>query len=383
MAAAEEQDFLSAKPLVVDNGTGMSKNGFAGEDQPRSVFPTLVGYPKYVSIMSDVEHYSREYYIGEEALSMKGVLKLNYPVEHGIIEDWIAMEKIWHYTFFTDLRVDPSEHPILLTEAPLNPRKNREKMAQIMFETFNAPAMYVSMQAVLSLYGSGRTTGCVIDIGDGVSHVVPIYEGFALSHTIARVDLAGRDITNYLQRLLRQKGYAFSTGAEKEIVRDVKEKLCYVALNPEKEMILAKRVSGMEKVYMLPDGETITIGVERFLAPEVFFNPSVIGKELQPLDDLIVNAIKECDVDLRRDLYANIVLSGGSTMYPGLKERLTKEIKEQVADSVDVKIIAPPERMYSVWIGGSILASLKTFQRMWVTRREYKQYGAQVIHRCF
>jgi len=123
MAAAEEQDFLSAKPLVVDNGTGMSKNGFAGEDQPRSVFPTLVGYPKYVSIMSDVEHYSREYYIGEEALSMKGVLKLNYPVEHGIIEDWIAMEKIWHYTFFTDLRVDPSEHPILLTEAPLNPRK--------------------------------------------------------------------------------------------------------------------------------------------------------------------------------------------------------------------------------------------------------------------
>jgi len=239
------------------------------------------------------------------------------------------------------------------------------------------------MQAVLSLYGSGRTTGCVIDIGDGVSHVVPIYEGFALSHTIARVDLAGRDITNYLQRLLRQKGHAFSTGAEKEIVRDIKEKLCYVALNPEKEILLAKRVSGMEKVYMLPDGETITIGVERFLAPEVFFNPSVIGKELQPLDDLIVNAIKECDVDLRRDLYANIVLSGGSTMYPGLKERLTKEIKEQVADSVDVKIIAPPERMYSVWIGGSILASLKTFQRMWVTRREYKQYGAQVIHRCF
>jgi len=147
--------------------------------------------------------------------------------------------------------------------------------------------------------------------------------------------------------------------------------------------MLSKKVAGMEKVYMLPDGETINVGVERFLAPEAFFNPSVIGKELEPLDDVICNSIKNCDVDLRRDLYANIVLSGGSTMYPGLKERLTKEIKEQIPESVDVKIIAPPERMYSVWIGGSILASLKTFQRMWVTRREYKEMGPQVIHRCF
>ena len=139
----------------------------------------------------------------------------------------------------------------------------------------------------------------------------------------------------------------------------------------------------MEKSYMLPDGETINVGVERFLAPECFFNPSVIGKELEPLDDVIVSAISECDVDLRRDLYSNIVLSGGSTMFPGIKERLTKEIKEQIPESVDVKIIAPPERMYSVWIGGSILSSLKTFHRMWVTRREYKEMGPQVIHRCF
>jgi actin beta/gamma 1 len=380
---AEEESFLNAKALVVDNGTGISENGFAGEDQPRSVFPTLIGYPKYESIMTDVEHYTREYYIGEEAMQLKGVLKLMFPVEHGIIEDWTAMEKIWHYTFYTDLRIDPSEHPVLLTEAPLNPRPNREKMAEIMFETFNVPALYVAMQAVLSLYASGRTTGCVIDIGDGVSHVVPIFEGFALSHAIQRIDLAGRDITTYLQRLLRQKGYSFTTSAEKEIVRDIKEKLCYVAIDPEKEMMLSKKVAGMEKSYMLPDGETINVGVERFLAPECFFNPSVIGKELEPLDDVIVGAISECDVDLRRDLYGNIVLSGGSTMFPGIKERLTKEIKEQIPESVDVKIIAPPERMYSVWIGGSILSSLKTFHRMWVTRREYKEMGPQVIHRCF
>jgi actin beta/gamma 1 len=333
--------------------------------------------------MPDVKDYSREYFIGSEAMQMKGLMSLNFPIEHGIVNDWPAMERLWHYTFYTDLRIDPSEHPILLTEAPLNPRQNREKMAEIMFETFNVPALYIATQAVLSLYASGRATGCVIDIGDGVSHVVPIFEGFALSHAIQRVDLAGRDVTNYLQRLLRQNGNAFITSGEKEIVRDIKEKLCYVAVDPEKEMLLSQRISQMEKTYMLPDGETISVGVERFLAPECFFNPGVLGKELPPLDDIIVGAISECDVDLRRELYSNIVLSGGSTMFPGVKERLTKEIKEQIADNVDVKIIAPPERMYSVWIGGSILSSLKTFKNMWLTRREYKELGPQAAHRFF
>jgi actin-related protein len=377
------EEIVAAKPIVLDNGSGLTKNGYAGEDRPRSVWPTIIGYPKYTSIMTDVEHYTREYYIGEEALNLRGVLRLVYPVEHGMILDWQAMEKIWHFTFYNDLRVNPAEHPILLTEPPLNPRKNREKMAEIMFETFNVPAMYVSMQAVLSLYASGRTTGLVVDSGDGVTHIVPIYEGFALTHAINRVDLGGRDITEYLRRLLRQRGYSLVSSAEREIVRDVKEKLCYVALEPEKEMKLAEKVAEMQKEYVLPDGEKIVIGAERFLAPEVFFNPGVIGMEATPLDESIVDSIRKCDVDLRRELYANIVLSGGSTMFPGLKERLEKEIKELTPEEVDVKIIAPPERQYSVWMGGSILSSLKTFQKLWITSKEYKEQGSSVIHRCF
>jgi actin-related protein len=377
------EEIAAAKPIVLDNGSGLTKNGYAGEDRPRSVWPTIIGYPKYTSIMTDVEHYTREYYIGEEALNLRGVLRLVYPVEHGMILDWQAMEKIWHFTFYNDLRVNPAEHPVLLTEPPLNPRKNREKMAEIMFETFNVPAMYVSMQAVLSLYASGRTTGLVVDSGDGVTHIVPIYEGFALTHAINRVDLGGRDITEYLRRLLRQRGYSLVSSAEREIVRDVKEKLCYVALEPEKEMKLAEKVAEMQKEYVLPDGEKIVVGAERFLAPEVFFNPGVIGMEATPLDESIVDSIRKCDVDLRRELYANIVLSGGSTMFPGLKERLEKEIKELTPEEVDVKIIAPPERQYSVWMGGSILSSLKTFQKLWITNKEYKEQGSSVIHRCF
>merc|ERR1712086_791704 len=226
-----------------------------------------------------------------------------------------------------------------------------------MFETFNVPAMYVNIQAVLSLYASGRTTGCVLDSGDGVTHTVPIYEGYALPHAVVRLDLAGRDLTVQLMKILTERGYSLTTTAER---------------------------SALEKSFELPDGNIIVIGNERFRCPEVLFQPNLTGLEMDGIADSTFQTIMKCDVDIRKDLYANIVLSGGTTMFPGISERMSKEISHLAPASIKVKIVAPPERKYSVWIGGSILASLSTFQSMWISKEEYDESGPSIVHRkCF
>ena len=366
--------------LVVDNGSGVVKAGFSGEDTPRAIFPSIVGRPKNANVLIGVE--SKDEYIGDEAQQKRGILKISYPIEHGIVKDWDDMEKIWNHTFYVELRVSPDEHPVLLTEAPLNPKVNREKMTQIMFETFNVPCMYIAVQAVLSLYSAGRTTGIVCDAGDGVTHTVPIYEGFSIPHAVAKIQIAGRDLTTFMAKLLKERGYNFTSTAELEIVRDIKEKLCFVAIDYETALKESNASTQFEKNYEMPDGKIITVGNERFRCPEYLFKPlEMNGKELPSIQELVYNSIQECDVDVRRDLYQNIILSGGTTLYEGIGERLLKEIEARAPKSINVKVIASPDRRFAVWRGGSTLTSLSTFSSMWITKEDYDEHGAAIVHR--
>jgi actin len=299
-------------------------------------------------------------YVGYDALSSRETLTLKNPIQHGYIEYWDDIEKLWYHTFYHQLRIAPEEHPVLLLESPLNPKARREKMTQIMFENFNIPALCVTNSAVLSLYASGRTTGIVLDSGDSVTRIVPIYEGYALPHAIQYINLGGRDLTNYLAKSLAVRGYSFTT----EIVRDIKEKLAFVSLDSEK----ASDVS-----YERPDGSCVSIGDERYQCAELMFDS-------WGFHQLLFSSIMKCDADLRDELYGNVVLAGGNALLPGFRERVQKELASLAPIGTKVKVT--PALKNSAWIGGSMLALFPDYS--WISKEEYEESGPSVTFgRCY
>ena len=307
---------------------------------------------------------------------MRGLLKIRYPLCHGIVEDWSDMEHIWKHLYLK-LNVQSADHPVLLTEPPLNPLINREKAAEIFFETFSIPGLFLSMQAVLSLYASASTTGLVLDSGDGVSHCVPIFDGFSIAHAVTRIDIAGRDVTEQLAIQLRMAGWNFETSAEMEVVKGMKEKICFVAPRGDKENA-GFDMSGRN--YILPDGRNVSLGAGCYEAPELLFNPESVGMELGGVQSCVVKAIQKTDIDLRRTLYGAVYLAGGTTLMPGFPERLLSELKRLCPSDVTIKITAPPDRNISCWLGGSILSSLSSFKNMWIKKHEYEEEGRRILH---
>ncbi|XP_042194811.1 actin-like isoform X2 [Callorhinchus milii] len=332
--------------VIIDSGSGFCKSGLVGDSFPASVIPSVVGTSKAKGCTREAGH------------------------------------KLWRHVYSFELHIKSKERPVLMTAAPLTPFRNREKMAEIMFEGFNVPAMYIAIPGTLALYASGRTRGIVLDSGSGITDAVPIYEGYYLPDAVKRLKLAGNDITEHVRRLLLENGHNFSTTIHKEIFENIKETLCYIALDPKVEN--KKNVEDIQQEYTLPDGNVTMIQKELFRAPESLFTPVNMGLEEPGIHKLICNSILKFDKVLRRDLFSNILLSGGCTLFPGLEERLLKEIKLQTPSGVQVKVIAPPNRNYSVWMGASILTSLTAFKDMWVTANDYRECGPAIINkRCF
>lgn len=377
--AEEPQKFA----LVVDNGSGTIKAGFAGDDAPRSVFPNMHGKPKAAGMARALA--TKDVYVGEDANAKRGVLTISFPIVAGLVNNWDEMEVVWHHTFYNELDILPEEHPILLTDAPMTPRAHRERMTLIMFATFDAPALFIVMQAVLTLYASGRTTGVVVDSGAGVTHVVPIYESYAVSHGIDRLEVGGGHLTDYMAKILTERGFAFTNVADRQALREIKEKFTYVSQDFEAEMEQAAGGSSQMKMYKMPDGETeISIRSERFRCPEVLFKPDLAGVPGPGLHEVVFDTIGKCEAEIRPELFVNLVLSGGSAQIHGMSGRLEAELYELMPIANPIGITVAPGGTHSVWLGGSILASLDTFENMWISRQEYEEAGPSIVSRkCF
>ncbi|KAI9189781.1 Arp2/3 complex subunit, actin nucleation center [Blastocladiella emersonii ATCC 22665] len=382
-----------SKIIVCDNGTGFVKAGFAGDKFPTTTFPSVMGRPMLRAEQTmDTSVQLKDIMIGDEAAAARAMLQMSYPMENGIVRNWEDMELMWDYTFREKLGVDDTrDAKILLTEPPLNPRKNREKMIEVMFEKFQFDGAYVAIQAVLTLYAQGLLTGVVVDSGDGVTHIVPVYEGYALPHQTKRLDIAGRDITRYLIKLMTLRGYAFNRTADFETVRQMKEKLCYVAYDLDLEQKLATETTVLVEQYTLPDGRVIKVGSERFEAPEALFQPHLVDIESPGVAEVLFNAINACPIDNRPELYKHILLSGGTTMYPGLSSRLEKEVRQLYLQRIlkgdnmrmrkfKIKVEDPPGRKHAVFVGGAVLAeTMKNNPLFWMKRSDYEEKGVRVL----
>ncbi|KAH6562315.1 hypothetical protein BASA50_007292 [Batrachochytrium salamandrivorans] len=392
---------MSREVVVCDNGTGFVKCGFAGTNFPESIFPAIVGRPILRAEEKIGDVTLKDIMVGDEAAIVRQMLQISYPMENGIVRNWDDMHHLWDYTFKEKLKItDYSQHKILLTEPAMNPKRNREKMVEVMFEDYGFGGAYIAIQAVLTLYAQGSCiynhstglqTGVVVDSGDGVTHIVPVYEGYALPHLVRRLDVAGRDITRYLIKLLLLRGYAFNRTADFETVRQLKEKLCYVGYDLPLEQKLATETTVLVEQYTLPDGRVIKVGSERFEAPEALFQPHLVDVESPGVAELLYNTIQAAEIDIRSELYKHIVLSGGTSMYPGLPSRLEKEIKQLYLEKVlksdtsrlskfKIRVEDPPRRKHMVFLGGAVLGDImKDRPNFWISKQEWDEQGLRAL----
>jgi len=369
-------DDENQEPIILELGSYLIKAGFAGDDAPRVVFPSIVGCPKHAKVMIGMSQ--KDKYIGDEAQSKRGVLTLKHPIGYGrIVDNWDDLERLLYHSFYEELRVAPEENPVLIIDSVNALRSQRQKLTQILFETFNTPAVYMISAEVAALYASGRTTGLVLKIGERSFTSVAIYEGYELPHSINTIHFGGAHVTDQLLKLLTERGFSFTTTAERDIFRDIKEKYAFVSL----DYVQALKSHQNEMSYELPDGQNIILGNELFRCAEFLFQPQHLGMECAGVADAVFASISACDVDIRKDLFSNIVLAGGTTLIRGFSDRLEREIEQRAPSTMRVKVIASPERKYASFIGGSILASLSTFQSFWITKDDYDESGPSIVHR--
>lgn len=432
--------------IVLDLGSHTCKAGYAGEDAPKAVFPSVVGSFEQtgvadavkaegdlesssdvklsVNLESEKSKSKRKLYVGSQALGYRrDFMEVIPALKDGIVANWDVVDSIWDHALRERLLIDPKEHPILLAEPSSNSQQQRERTAELMFESHKVPALFLAKNAVLTSFASGRPTSLVVDCGGGSTTVAAVHDGYVLQKAVVSSPIGGEVLTDCLMRSLESKGilvrprYSFkrkevrpgefqivdldfpnTTASYKRysqmiIANDFKEAVCRVPDTPFDETAYSNIPT---TPYELPDGQIIEIGADRFKFPDLIFNPSLLqmmphmekldnlGHSLRGLPQMVIESINKCDVDIRRELFSSILLAGGTASMQQMKERLEKELMEEAPQAARVKVLASGnaiERRFSVWIGGSILASLGSFQQMWFSKAEYEEHGASYIQR--
>ena len=283
-----------AEPVVVfDNGSGYLKAGLSNEETPKITMPALIGRPMLRFKEKLEDKVLKEIMIGDEVIPFRPLLELSYPMKEGIIVNEDDMATLWDYCIKQKLEVkgDLNDKKILLTEAPFNPIENKLKMAKIVFEQLGFGFFNIETQAKLTLYCEALQTGIILDSGDGVTHCIPIFEDFILPQNIKRLDIAGRHITEYLIKLLQMKGYAFNSSADFELIREIKEKYCFVSCDIDSDRKLDAETTYYNSIHKLPDGRKIRISNEKFEAPEILFNPNLIKNESPGVHEMLFDSI--------------------------------------------------------------------------------------------
>ncbi|XP_060604342.1 actin-related protein 3 isoform X1 [Ruditapes philippinarum] len=400
--------------VIIDNGTGYTKMGYAGNTEPQFIIPSAIAVKETASVGNkSISRLGKgvedlDFFIGDEALNATSYA-VKWPIRHGIVDDWDLMERFWEQAIFKYLRSEPEDHYFLLTEPPLNTPENREYTAEIMFESFNVPGLYIAVQAVLALaaswtsrqVGERTLTGTVIDSGDGVTHVIPVAEGYVIGSCIKHIPIAGRDITYFIQQLLREREVGIPPEQSLETAKAIKERFSYVCPDIAKEFAKydqdpskwMKKFEGMNSINK--QKFAVDVGYERFLGPEIFFHPEFSNPDFTtPISEVVDTVIQQSPIDVRRGLYKNIVLSGGSTMFKDFGRKLQRDVKRVVdgrlkvseelsggrikPKPIDVQVITHHMQRYAVWFGGSMLASTPEFYQVCHTKADYDEHGPSI-----
>lgn len=355
---------MEINTVIVDNGASFVRAGFGGEEEPKCIIPTVVG-TKRKEFQDGID--TKDYYLSSDISRNVEQFNLHFPINNRVIQNHDEMTKIWDFMFNSELHIETKDHPVLMTESPQNEKDAREKTTEIMMEKYSCPAFHMAYPETLALYVIGKTTGTVIDIGETMTHVVPVYKSFGMTFTTTSLPIGGRQINHVLKKRLKSEGIIFSSEQDRDTIRSIKETVCMFGPEGDESPV----------DYTLPDGTTLQIPRSAVSSPDVLFHPKYAKVKSKGLPELVTTALGEVDEDIKEEVGGTVVLIGGSSLFPGLKEQLAASLPS-------ANVIATPGRRLQAWLGGSKLASLSTFSQMWISQAEYNEVGPPIVHlKCF